>query len=112
MQDIYFKTEKNRARCEQRVWKYISKSLKNINKKYDIAIGYLEKNPIYFCIDKVNAKKKIGFIHNDYDKLGMDPNIDSKYFAKLDYIVTVSEECANILKQKFPMYKHKDRCYV
>lgn len=102
-----FKTEQNRVRCEQRVWKYICNSLKSINKKYDVAIGYLEKTPIYFCVDKVNAKKKIGFIHNDYDKLGMDPEIDQKYFDKLDNIVTVSEECASVLKQRFPVYKDK-----
>lgn len=102
-----FNTENNRSRCEQRVWKYMSKSLNSINKKYDVAIGYLEKNPIFFCIDKVDANKKIGFIHNDYDKLGMDPTIDKKYFSKLDSIVTVSEECAEVLKQRFPMYKQK-----
>lgn len=102
-----FNVEKNRARCEQRVWKYISKSLKNINKRYDVAIGYLEKNPVYFCIDKVNANKKIGFIHTDYDKLGMDSKFDIKYFDRLDNIVTVSEECANVLKRRFPMYKQK-----
>jgi len=102
-----FNVEKNRARCEQRVWKYISRSLKTINKRYDVAIGYLEKNPVYFCIDKVNANKKIGFIHNDYDKLGMDPKVDLKYFGELDSIVTVSEECANVLKQRFPKYKQK-----
>ncbi len=81
--------------------------MKSINKKYDVAIGYLEKTPIYFCVDKVNAKKKIGFIHNDYDKLGMDPEIDQKYFDKLGNIVTVSEECASVLKQRFPVYKDK-----
>ena len=102
-----FKSENNRVRCEQRVWKYISKSLKNIDKPYDIAIGYLEKNPIYFCIDKVKAHKKIGFIHNDYDKLGMDPELDRTYFDKLDYLVTVSEECSQILKRRFPTYQHK-----
>ncbi|MFC3884781.1 glycosyltransferase [Bacillus songklensis] len=102
-----FKREKNRARCEQRVWKYISKSLKAIDKRYDAAIGFLEKNPIYFCIDKVKANKKIGFIHTDYDKLGMDPDIDVKYFGKLDNIITVSNECVNILKQRFPMYNKK-----
>ncbi|HHT7237446.1 MULTISPECIES: glycosyltransferase [Bacillus] len=102
-----FKSEKNKARCEQRVWRYLSKSLQNISKKYDVAIGYLEKNPVYFCIDKVNANKKIGFIHTDYDKLGMDPNIDMGYFRSLDHIVTVSEECANVLKQRFSIYKDK-----
>ncbi|WP_242214350.1 glycosyltransferase [Bacillus cereus group sp. BfR-BA-01383] len=102
-----FKSEKNKARCEQRVWRYLSKSLQNISKKYDVAIGYLEKNPVYFCIDKVNANKKIGFIHTDYDKLGMDPKIDMGYFRSLDHIVTVSEECANVLKQRFSIYNDK-----
>jgi glycosyltransferase involved in cell wall biosynthesis len=102
-----YKSEKNKIRCEQRVWKYISKSLKNINMKYDVAVGYLEKNPIYFCIDKVNAANRIGFIHNDYDKLGMDPTLDQPYFDKLDHVVTVSEECGNILKRRFPMHSHK-----
>ncbi|WP_028550874.1 glycosyltransferase [Paenibacillus sp. UNC451MF] len=104
---VIFKSEKNRVRCEQRVWKYISKSLKNIDKPYDIAVGYLEKNPIYFCIDKVKAHKKIGFIHNDYDKLGMDPELDRSYFDKLDHLVTVSEECGHVLKNRFPMYQQK-----
>jgi glycosyltransferase involved in cell wall biosynthesis len=95
-------SEKNRIRCEQRVWKYLAKSLPNVEKEYDIAIGYLEKNPIYFCIDKVKASKKIGFIHNDYDKLGMDPNLDQVYFNQLDHLVTVSEECGHILRERFP----------
>ncbi|NOU97338.1 glycosyltransferase [Paenibacillus sp. LMG 31456] len=102
-----YKTEKKRVRCQQRVWKYISKSLKNIDQSYDIAIGYLEKNPIYFCIDKVKAAMKIGFIHSDYDKLGMDPYLDQAYFEQLDHLVTVSEECSNILKKRFPMYERK-----
>ncbi|MFN7250060.1 MAG: glycosyltransferase [Anaerobacillus sp.] len=102
-----FNKEKNRARCEQRVWKFLSRSMKPLEKEYDVAIGYLEKNPIYFCIEKVQAKKKIGFIHNDYIKLDMDPNLDHKYFNKLNNIITVSEECADVLKKKFPMYKEK-----
>ncbi|MBE1444715.1 glycosyltransferase [Paenibacillus sp. OAS669] len=104
---MIFKSEKNRVRCEQRVWKYISKSLTSIDQTYDIAVGYLEKNPIYFCIDKVRAHKKIGFIHNDYDKLGMDPDLDAAYFEKLDHLVTVSDECGRVLKQRFPLYERK-----
>ena len=101
------KTEKNRAVCEQRVWKYISRSIKSLNKKYDVAIGYLEKNPIYYCVEKVNADKKIGFIHTDYEKLKIDSNIDQKYFEKLDNIVTISNVCAEVLKRKFSQYEQK-----
>ncbi|MEK3991729.1 glycosyltransferase [Robertmurraya sp. FSL R5-0851] len=104
---IIFKVEKNPARCEQRVWRYLSNSIPSLEKTYDVAIGYLEKNPIYFCVDKVKAMKKIGFIHTDYDRMKMDPKIDRGYFEKLDHIVTVSEECARILKKKFARYSSK-----
>ncbi|OME83948.1 glycosyl transferase [Paenibacillus sp. FSL A5-0031] len=87
---------------EQEGWKYIARSIDLVEKKYDVAIGFLEKTSIYFCAEKVNAAKKIGWVHNDYDKLGMNPYFDQGYFAKMDHIVTVSEECGHILKQRFP----------
>ena len=104
-----YKSEKDTYRCGQKVWPYISKMFGKLDKKYDVAIGYLENNPIYYCIDNVYADKKIGFIHNDYDKLGLNPIGDRAYFNKLDNIVTVSEECAEVLKQRFPEYKEKVR---
>ncbi|MBD2872035.1 glycosyltransferase [Paenibacillus arenilitoris] len=102
-----FKTEKNTARREQRAWKYVARSFRPLAKTYDAAFGYLEKSPIYYIVEKVKAAVKIGFIHNDYDKLGMDPRIDYDYFDKLDKIVTVSEECVTILKERFPLFGHK-----
>ncbi|WP_338789114.1 glycosyltransferase [Metabacillus sp. FJAT-53654] len=92
---------------EQKNWKYLSKSLNVIEKKYDVAIGFLEKTSTYFCVDKVEASQKIGWVHIDYDKLGMDPSIDNVYFRKLNNIVTVSEECSTILKKRFPNEKDK-----
>ncbi|WP_419872087.1 glycosyltransferase [Candidatus Pristimantibacillus sp. PTI5] len=104
---LQFKIGKNGAISEQRAWKYISKALPMLDTEYDAAIGYLEKNPIYFVIDKVKARKKLGYIHSDYEKLGMDPLIDERYFPKLDHIVTVSEECVSVLRRNFPELKHK-----
>ncbi|WP_347548671.1 glycosyltransferase [Pseudalkalibacillus hwajinpoensis] len=105
-----FKTEKNSAKCEQRAWRYLSKVIEDINKSYDTAIGYLEKNPVYFCIDKVKAIRKIGWIHTDYNKLGMTASYDKPYFAKLDNIVTVSEELVKLLKGIFPECEKKISC--
>ena len=105
-----FKTEYNSAKCEQRAWKYLEKVLEDINKPYDTAIGYLEKKPIYFCIDKVKANRKIGWIHTDYNKLGMSARYDRPYFAKLDNIVTVSEDLVEQLKGIFPECEQKIRC--
>lgn len=92
---------------EQYSWKYLSKSLNNLEKKYDAAIGFLEKTSTYFCVEKVNANKKIGWVHIDYDKLGMDPNFDLHYFENLNSIVTVSEECAKIFSNRFPNQQNK-----
>lgn len=102
-----FKTEKNSTVREQRVWKYLKNCLQPISKKYDAAIGFLEKNPNYFCVDKVTATVKIGFVHNDYQKLKMATSIDDYYFDKLHYIATVSEECLASLQRSFPSITEK-----
>lgn len=101
------RTIQNESKREQYSWNFLSPSLKNLEKEYDVAIGFLEKTSTYFCVDKVTSNKKIGWIHNDYDKLGMCPTYDIKYFRKLDHIVTVSEECGKILKKRFPSEESK-----
>jgi len=98
---------KDISKKEQYTWKYLSKSLDSLEKTYDVAIGFLEKTSTYFCVDKVNAQRKIGWVHIDYDKLGMDPVFDAPYFDALSSIVTVSEECANIFINRFPAQENK-----
>lgn len=104
------KTENNGALIEQKLWRFLSRSLGELNKEYDIAIGFQEKNPIYFCVDKVRAKIKLGWVHTDYNKLGIDINRESYYFKKLDHVVTVSEELVGILKDNFPSCSEKFLC--
>lgn len=99
-----WRTEKvgSAAELEQMGWQPLSETMQPLEKKYDAAIGFLEKNPNYFIVDKVLAKTKIGFIHNDYNQLKLNKSIDAPYFRKLDFIATVSEECSSVLKHEFP----------
>lgn len=92
---------KNVGIAEQYSFKYLRKAIGAIDKKYDVAVGYLEKTSNYICIDCVQANKKIGWIHTDYSKLNLDKNFDKKYFEKCNYIITVSEECKNSLINNF-----------
>jgi glycosyltransferase involved in cell wall biosynthesis len=103
----FFRTVKNKALCEQIVWKHISGVFNLTKKKYDASIGFLEKNPIYFSLEKVNARKKIGWIHTNYSNSGMASKKDIPYFNKLDNIISVSEECVESLKTNFPQLQHK-----
>lgn len=101
------KLVKDKTNSDQYTWKYLRNSIDYLEKEYDVAIGFLEKSSIYLCVDKVKAKKKIGFIHTDYSKSGMNEDIDIKYFKKIDNIVTVSDECLLTLKNKFPSLENK-----
>lgn len=92
---------------EQLAWKYLAESLNGIQGAYDAAIGFLEKTSIYVCVDRILAKSKIGWIHNDYLKLETDADFDRTYFRELNHIVTVSDECAATLKTVFAEQSRK-----
>ncbi len=89
------------------VWNCLKKALPKIKKHYDAAIGYLEGNADYYCVECVDANIKIGYIHSDYRKLSLSESFDETFFTKLDYLVGVSEKCADILKEVFPALQKK-----
>lgn len=101
------KGAKNNAEAEQFGWKPLSQTLQPLVKNYDAAIGFLEKNPNYFVVDKVRAIIKIGWIHNDYDSLGMNSSYDEEYFRKLDAVATMSDQALEVLRNRFPNLKRK-----
>lgn len=92
---------------EQLTWQYLSKSFLKIENEYDAAIGFLEKSSIYFIVEKVSAKKKIGWIHTNYNNSDMNPQYDAIFFKQLSNIVTVSDECAEALQSTFIELKNK-----
>ena len=94
---------------DQLAWKYMRRAFENTLPEYDAAVGYLEGKPNFFVADCVRAKVKIGYVHNDYNKLKMDKELDKKFFAKMDCLVSVSEKCCDVLKKVFPEYANKVR---
>lgn len=89
------------------IWKCLRKALPKNKKHYDAAIGYLEGNAIYYCVDCVDADKKIGYIHSDYSKLNLDKNFDICFFKNLQSLVGVSQQCGEVLIECFPEIKNK-----
>lgn len=89
----------------QYMWKFIMKYLPRLEKEYDVAISYLW--PHYFVAEKVNAKKKIAWIHTDYSVIDTDIVDDLKIWNKFDYIFAVSEECKKSFLKKYVGLKDK-----
>ena len=89
----------------QLMWKYSLPFLPKLDKKYDVAISYLW--PHYFVSEKVQAKRKIAWVHTDYSTIETDIDMDLKMWNKFDYIMAVSEECKNAFLKKYPILKDK-----
>lgn len=93
------------------MWEYFYKPvIDGLDKEYDVAVGYLGGESTYYIVDKVNAKRKIHWVHNDYRTSGMPKKYDLKLFPKVDAVVTISEECLEILKEEFPQFQDKFYC--
>lgn len=89
----------------QRMDSWLGKNIDPISKKYDTAIAYQGGRCIYYLVENVNAKVKIGYVHSDYMSNETDYMlypIDKTYFPRLNYIVTISDKCADSLKSAFP----------
>lgn len=88
-------------------WNFLKNLFKPLEKEYDVAISFLEKKTIYFNVDKVKAKRRIGFVHIDYSKYPYNYKMDKRYFKEFNNIATVSNHCKEVLENIFPEYKEK-----
>ena len=77
----------------------------SFNKDYDIAISFL--TPHYFVANKVNAKKKIAWIHTDYSTIDVDVKTELRMWNKYDNVISISNDVSKAFLKKFPSLKDK-----
>lgn len=87
--------------------KFYSKVVPSMNKEYDVAVAYISRDIMYYVDKKVTARKKVVFIHNDYRAAGHPKKYDTPYFDKMDALITISDTCADVLKNEFPEMAEK-----
>ena len=73
--------------------------------EYDLAISFLM--PHNYVINKVRAKKKLGWIHTDYSTVYVDVKREAPVWSQLDYIASISEDVGKMFVETFPMLKEK-----
>ena len=82
----------------------------SVNKHYDAAIAYQGGRCIYYLVEKIDAKVKIGYVHTDYKMSEVDYMLkptDKCYFPRLSAIVTISQKCKQSLIEEFPEIANK-----
>ena len=63
--------------------------------------------PHYFVTEKVNAKKKIAWIHTDYSYLNLDIVSELKMWSAYDHIISISKDVTKAFLTKFPSLDNK-----
>ena len=74
-------------------------------KTYDLAISFL--TPHYFAVQKVNARKKIAWIHTDYSRVQVDVASETAMWGAYDHIASISETVTEGFLKTFPGLKEK-----
>ncbi len=83
------------------------KCLPKINPEveYDLAISFL--TPHYIVLDKVRAKKKLGWIHTDYTNVFINREMELRMWERLDVISSISPDVSAKFVEVFPSLKNK-----
>ncbi len=92
---------------DQVQWSVWKGAIPVLEKEYDVALSYLEGVTNYYILEKVKARRKLIWIHNEYSKLGYCNKYDTEYFGKADAVVTISELCRNNIIENFPFLAKK-----
>lgn len=89
---------------------FYKRSLGNLQGMYDVAISYMHGESMYYVAEKVQAKKKVTWVHNDYRATKLEPQKDYPYFKSFKQIVTISDECVKIWRESFPDIADRIQC--
>ena len=79
-------------------------SLKHFG-KYDLAIAFLP--PYGVVANKVQAKKKICWIHTDYKQIDVNKKVELAVWSKYDNVVSISSEVTRIFCEIFPNIRNR-----
>lgn len=85
--------------------KFTSYVLPKLKKNYDLAISYAWPHDI--VANKVEAAKKIAWIHTDYSELEIDNEIDLAVWSKFDAIASISDACTEAFIKTYPSLEDK-----
>lgn len=92
---------------------YILKDIKGLEGTFDLAVAYAgpASDIDYYLCNKIQAKKKIGWIHFDISKFGIDIKMVRKLYGQYERIFVVSETGKSIFDQTFKQFKDKTKVF-
>lgn len=90
-------------------FKYVLKDYRISEDEYDIAVAYAGPMDFisYFIMHKINAKKKVQWIHFDITKISFNHKLAMNLYKKFDHIFVVSNEGKEKLLSRLSQFRSK-----
>lgn len=84
----------------QAYWDHSVGLFRPLKKDYDAVLSFMW--PHHFAAKKVNAKRKIAWVHTDFSRVGADRRKDLRIWQNFDCVAAVSDDCARTFSQIYP----------
>ncbi len=98
-----------KVRKDKLLWRVLSDTAPLQEAHYDLAVAFLEGGSSYYVADRVNADKKVAFVHVDYEKAGYTRELDLDSYSAFDKVFCVSEEVrSSFIKIHPELYRYTD----
>lgn len=103
--------KKNNPKDGSAIFSYVAKNVTpllppiNPKKEYDLAVSFLAPHDI--VLENVRARKKACWIHTDYTKVDVNPDIELPVWCQYDHIAAVSDGVAEAFLKRFPSLREK-----
>lgn len=106
---FYFLNKKTNNSYRVQYLKWVTRKINKLPYKYDVAIAYggPEQLMDFYVCHKINATKKIGWIHFDINKFHYAEKTATKFYDKYSKICVVSNEAKFNFMNHFPQFKDK-----
>lgn len=94
--------------------------VKKLPDNYDCAVSYMHDagmRVLYggcndFVLSKITAKKKITFLHCDYEQCGSNHKSNNAMYDKFDYIAACSDGCRNAFLRVLPHLESRTKTVI
>lgn len=99
--------KKRKIQKDKLFWRVLADGAMRFDEDFDLAVAWLEGGSAYYVSDYVRSKRKVAFIHIDYEKAGYTRAMDRNCWDSFDRIFAVSENVKEKFLKIYPKYKRK-----
>lgn len=89
------------------LWKRTGWAMKVPQGQWDVVVAYQQGIPTYLVANKFHNCKKLAWVNVNLFKAGYNPKFNSRYYAKMDKVILVSEELCKLQSERMPQLNDK-----